>query len=41
MHALFKNDICFAKRISLSEWRKRPWTDRLVQWSVSRARYLL
>jgi cardiolipin synthase len=41
MHALFKNDICFAKRISLSEWRKRPWTDRLIQWTVSRARYLL
>jgi cardiolipin synthase len=41
MHALFRNDICFARRISLSEWRKRPWTDRLVQWSVSRARYLL
>jgi cardiolipin synthase A/B len=41
MQALFRNDMCFAKRISLKEWRRRPWADRLGQWAVSRARYLL
>ncbi|WP_428937325.1 phospholipase D-like domain-containing protein [Fontivita pretiosa] len=41
MHALFANDMLYARRISLSEWRKRPMRDRLVQWAVSRARYLL
>jgi cardiolipin synthase len=41
MHALFRNDICYSKRISLKEWRKRPYSDRFVQWAVSRARYLL
>jgi cardiolipin synthase A/B len=38
---LFENDVRYAKRISLNEWRKRPWRDRLVQWGVSRARYLM
>lgn len=38
---LFANDIAFARRISLRDWRRRPWTDRLVQWLVSRARYVL
>jgi cardiolipin synthase len=38
---LFENDVRYAKRISLSEWRKRPWQDRCVQWAVSRARYLM
>jgi cardiolipin synthase len=41
MHQLFRNDMRYAKRISLSEWRKRPFSDRFVQWAVSRARYLL
>jgi cardiolipin synthase len=41
MNDLFANDINFAKRISLKEWRRRPWSDRIVQWMVSRARYLL
>jgi cardiolipin synthase len=41
MNALFRNDIHFSKRINLNEWRKRPWSDRLIQWMVSRARYLL
>jgi cardiolipin synthase len=41
MNDLFANDINFAKRISLKEWRRRPWGDRVVQWMVSRARYLL
>lgn len=41
MQTLFENDVQFAKKISLREWRKRPWVDRAVQWTVSRARYLL
>ncbi len=40
MQALFENDIGFSNRISLSAWRRRPTSDRLVQWAVSRARYL-
>lgn len=38
---LFENDVCYAERITLKEWRKRPFSDRLVQWAVHRARYLL
>jgi cardiolipin synthase len=38
---LFNNDVTFAKRISLKEWRRRAWSDRVVQWAVSRARYVL
>lgn len=41
MHDLFNNDVAFAKRISLQQWRRRPNIDRFVQWVVSRARYLL
>jgi cardiolipin synthase len=41
MSRLFANDVKYAQRISLSEWRRRPWRDRFVQWAVSRARYLL
>jgi cardiolipin synthase A/B len=41
LNVLFDSDVRFAHRISHSEWRKRPWSDRFVQWSVSRARYLL
>jgi cardiolipin synthase len=41
MHALFENDMQFAKRITLNKWRHRPVYDRFVQWLVSRARYLL
>jgi cardiolipin synthase len=41
MHDLFENDIRFAERISLRQWRKRPWGDRCGQWAVNRARYLL
>ena len=41
MEDLFDNDIRFAKRITLGKWRHRPRWDRLVQWAVSRARYLL
>jgi cardiolipin synthase len=38
---LFENDVRYATRINLAEWRKRPWQDRAVQWAVSRARYLM
>ncbi|CAN5581256.1 cardiolipin synthase [soil metagenome] len=41
MGELFKNDISFAHRIKASAWRRRPVLDRVVQWTVSRARYLL
>jgi cardiolipin synthase len=41
MIRLFENDICYAKRINLKEWRRRPLGDRVVQWAVSRARYVL
>jgi cardiolipin synthase len=41
MHDLFENDVCYAKRIDPAMWRTRPWRDRLIQWGVSRARYLL
>ena len=38
---LFEHDVCFAKRIDPALWRQRPWRDRVAQWAVSRARYLL
>lgn len=41
MHLLFENDVKYSRRIVLSEWRKRHWRDKFVQWAVSRARYLL
>ena len=41
LHDLFENDVAFAKRIDLKAWRRRPWSDRFVQWAVMRARYLL
>lgn len=41
MHLLFENDVRFAQRITLSQWRRRPWLDRFGQWTVNRARYLL
>jgi cardiolipin synthase len=41
MEDLFDNDVRFAKRIKLGQWRHRPARDRFVQWAVSRARYLL
>ena len=41
MTRLFQHDTQFARQITLSEWRRRPWRDRLVQWAVSQARYLL
>jgi cardiolipin synthase len=41
IHDLFEHDVRFARRISKEEWRRRPMLDRLGQWAVSRARYLL
>jgi cardiolipin synthase len=41
MHALFENDVRYAKRITAKEWRKRTYLDRFGQWAVNRARYLL
>jgi cardiolipin synthase A/B len=41
MNDLFANDMKFARQIKLKEWRRRPTRDRVVQWAVSRARYLL
>ncbi len=41
MRDLFDNDVKFAKRITMKEWRRRPWFDRFGQWAVNRARYLL
>lgn len=38
---LFHHDVRFAQKIHLSQWRRRPFMDRLGQWAVSRARYLL
>lgn len=41
MRLLFEHDVQFAKRITMGQWRHRPWSDRIVQWAVQRARYLL
>jgi cardiolipin synthase len=41
MEALFDHDVRFAKRMTPGRWKRRPRWDRVVQWGVSRARYLL
>ena len=41
IHDLFENDVRYAERIDPAMWRERPWRDKLIQWGVSRARYLL
>jgi cardiolipin synthase len=41
MHALFEHDVRYARRISPEAWRRRPLLDRVGQWAVKRARYLL
>jgi hypothetical protein len=41
MHDLFENDVRDARRIVGDEWSQRPAADRLMQWAVMRARYLL
>ena len=41
MRDLFDNDVRFAKQITARQWRRRPTLDRIGQWAVNRARYLL
>jgi cardiolipin synthase A/B len=41
MVSLFENDVKFANKIQAKAWRRRPVRDRIGQWMVSRARYLL
>lgn len=41
MNDLFANDIRYARRITLKDWRRRPYSDRIVQWAVIHARQLL
>jgi cardiolipin synthase len=41
MHELFENDIRYSRRLDREAWRGRPLADRIVQWAVIRARYLL
>lgn len=41
VHELFENDICYATRVDFTQWRRRPITDRVMQWAVNRARYVL
>jgi cardiolipin synthase len=41
MSELFHNDTRYADRVTLRQWRRRPWRDRAVQWAVNRSRYLL
>ncbi|HEY1628210.1 MAG TPA: phospholipase D-like domain-containing protein [Tepidisphaeraceae bacterium] len=41
MHDLFEHDVRFARQILPEQWRHESLRDRLVQWMVMRARYLL
>jgi cardiolipin synthase len=41
MSLLFENDIAYARKIELKQWRRRPTLDRIGQWAVKRARYVL
>lgn len=41
VHELFENDVHYAQRIDLAQWRRRPTRDRIMQWAVNRARYIL
>jgi cardiolipin synthase len=41
IQALFEHDVQYSKRIDPNIWQHRPHWDRLGQWLVSRARYLL
>ena len=41
METLFENDVRYAKRMTKGAWKRRPTWDRVVQWVVSRTRYLL
>jgi cardiolipin synthase len=41
MIELFENDVRHAMRIDPARWERRAFVDRIGQWAVSRARYLL
>jgi cardiolipin synthase A/B len=41
MAELFAHDISYAEKISLANWRVRPFRDRIVQWAASQARHLM
>lgn len=41
MSLLFENDVRYARKIELKLWRRRPVVDRIGQWAVKRARYVL
>ena len=41
LEAMFDHDVSYAKRMEAESWRQRPYRDRLVQWFVSRLRYVL
>ncbi len=38
MHAMFEHDVRYSKRITLANWRRRPWLDALLQWLANRLR---
>ena len=38
---LFAHDVAHSRAIDPDSWRQRPYVDRLVQWAVKRARYIL
>lgn len=41
LNSMFENDIHYARPISLSHWKRRPYWDRFVQSLVKRFRYVL
>jgi cardiolipin synthase len=41
MTGLFHHDMGFAEKILLEQWRRRPWSDKIIQWAASGARRLL
>jgi cardiolipin synthase len=41
VNALFDLDIRFSDRIEIGMLDQQPWRDRVVQWAVSRSRYVL
>ncbi len=38
---LFEHDMQYAKRIESTEWRKRHYLDRMIEWTVIKSRQLL
>ncbi len=41
IEAMMDHDVTLSNQITPARWRARPTSDRVVQWAVSRARYLL